>query len=74
MHQLRIQAALRGWPIQGDGLYGATQPFSDGPQRIIGLHGRSLVFLHPIRFEPITLTAPLPQSWRQRGIVEPVTE
>jgi 23S rRNA pseudouridine1911/1915/1917 synthase len=71
MHQLRVQAALRGWPIQGDLLYGATQPFSGGSERIIGLHGRSLTFLHPIRFEPIALTAPLPDSWRQRGIVEP---
>jgi 23S rRNA pseudouridine1911/1915/1917 synthase len=68
MHQLRVQAARRGWPIQGDVVYGARSPFGEGPQRVIGLHGRSLTFLHPIRFEPITLVAPLPDLWRQRGI------
>jgi 23S rRNA pseudouridine1911/1915/1917 synthase len=73
MHQLRVQAALRGWPIQGDTWYGAKTSFSSAgsPERIIGLHGRSLTFLHPIRFEPITLVAPLPDLWRQHGIVEP---
>jgi 23S rRNA pseudouridine1911/1915/1917 synthase len=73
MHQLRVQAAARGWPIQGDALYGARSSFGEGAERVIGLHGRSLTFLHPIRFEPITLVAPLPDLWRQRGIVEPET-
>jgi 23S rRNA pseudouridine1911/1915/1917 synthase len=75
MHQLRVQAALHGWPIQGDTLYGAKLPFgpADSSDRIIGLHARSLTFLHPIRFEPITVVAPLPDVWRQQGIVEPVT-
>lgn len=68
MHQIRIQAALRGWPIRGDVLYGARLPF--GPpaalprERVIALHARSLTFLHPIRYEPITVTAPLPECWR----------
>jgi 23S rRNA pseudouridine1911/1915/1917 synthase len=73
MHQLRVQAAARGWPIQGDALYGARSSFGEGAERVIGLHGRSLTFLHPIRFEPIMLVAPLPDLWRQRGIVEPET-
>jgi 23S rRNA pseudouridine1911/1915/1917 synthase len=72
-HQLRIQAALRGWPIRGDVLYGARLPFgppADLPrERIIALHARSLTFLHPIRFEPITLTAPLPAVWSELGVV-----
>jgi 23S rRNA pseudouridine1911/1915/1917 synthase len=67
MHQIRVQAALRGWPIRGDVLYGARLPFgpsvTEPRDRIVALHARSLTFLHPIRYEPITLTAPLPKSW-----------
>jgi 23S rRNA pseudouridine1911/1915/1917 synthase len=67
MHQIRVQAARRGWPVVGDVLYGARLPFgppADLPRdRIIALHARSLTFLHPIRYEPITLTAPLPAVW-----------
>jgi 23S rRNA pseudouridine1911/1915/1917 synthase len=67
MHQIRVQAAGRGWPVRGDVLYGARLPF--GPEaelprdRVIALHGRSLTFLHPIRYEPVTVTAPLPAAW-----------
>jgi 23S rRNA pseudouridine1911/1915/1917 synthase len=67
MHQIRVQAALRGHPILGDELYGATTSF--GPpaplarDRLIALHARSLTFLHPIRYEPITVDAPLPEIW-----------
>lgn len=67
MHQIRVQAAVRGWPLLGDALYGARLPF--GPpaamprDRVIALHARSLTFLHPIRYEPVTVTAPLPEAW-----------
>ena len=42
--------------------------FSDSYRQgaAIGLHARSLTFLHPIRYEQITLTAPLPPGWRGR--------
>ncbi|MBL8800162.1 MAG: RluA family pseudouridine synthase [Planctomycetia bacterium] len=67
MHQLRVQTALRGWPVLGDTHYGATQPFGPAAElsrdRIIALHARQLTFLHPIRYEPITVTAPLPAVW-----------
>jgi 23S rRNA pseudouridine1911/1915/1917 synthase len=69
MHQIRVQAASRGFPVRGDILYGAGKPF--GPpaplprDRIIALHARSLTFLHPIRYEPITLVAPLPEVWKE---------
>jgi 23S rRNA pseudouridine1911/1915/1917 synthase len=69
MHQIRLQAASRGWPVRGDVLYGARLPF--GPpgelprDRIIALHARSLTFLHPIRYEPLTVTAPLPATWSE---------
>jgi 23S rRNA pseudouridine1911/1915/1917 synthase len=69
MHQLRLQAALHGHPVRGDELYGAALPF--GPtvelqrDRIIALHARALTLLHPIRYEPIIVEAPLPEAWRE---------
>ncbi len=67
MHQIRVQAAVRGWPVRGDVLYGGRQPFGPAAElprdRVIGLHARSLTFLHPIRYEEITVTAALPETW-----------
>jgi 23S rRNA pseudouridine1911/1915/1917 synthase len=67
MHQIRVQASVRGWPVRGDVLYGSKLSF--GPEaalprdRVIALHARSLTFLHPIRYESITVTAPLSAMW-----------
>jgi 23S rRNA pseudouridine1911/1915/1917 synthase len=61
-HQLRVQLAHHGHPICGDAKYGAVHTFSPG----IALHARSLTFLHPVRYEPVTLTAEVPRSWRGR--------
>jgi len=61
-HQLRVQLAHHGHPIYGDAKYGAVRTFGRG----IGLHARALTFLHPIRYEPIALTADVPRSWRGR--------
>lgn len=61
-HQLRVQLAHHGHPIYGDAKYGSVHTFGTG----IGLHARSLTFLHPIRYEPITLTAEVPRTWRGR--------
>jgi 23S rRNA pseudouridine1911/1915/1917 synthase len=61
-HQLRVQLAHHGHPIYGDARYGSIHTF----HKAIALHARSLTFLHPIRYEPITLTAELPQRWRGR--------
>lgn len=67
MHQIRVQAATRGWPIRGDQWYGARLPFgrpdAGERERTIALHARSLTILHPIRYEPLTLVAPLPAEW-----------
>jgi 23S rRNA pseudouridine1911/1915/1917 synthase len=60
-HQLRVQLASRGHPIYGDAKYGSTHAFG----KAIALHARSLTFLHPVRYEPITLTAELPEPWRR---------
>jgi 23S rRNA pseudouridine1911/1915/1917 synthase len=72
MHQIRVQAAARGWPVQGDLLYGARLPFgppAETPRdRVVALHARSLTFLHPIRYEPVTVVAPLPDYWGELGV------
>lgn len=61
-HQLRVQLAHHGHPIFGDAKYGAVHTFAPG----IALHARSLTFLHPVRYEPVTLTAEVPREWRGR--------
>jgi 23S rRNA pseudouridine1911/1915/1917 synthase len=61
-HQLRVQLATRGRPIYGDSKYGSRFNFGPG----IGLHARSLTFLHPTRYEPVTLVAEVPRDWRGR--------
>jgi 23S rRNA pseudouridine1911/1915/1917 synthase len=72
MHQIRLQTATRGHPLLGDWLYGSTRSF--GPpaelrrERAIALHAYSLTFLHPLRYEPMTLTAPLPAMWKDIGV------
>src|SRR5438874_9446169 len=49
MHQIRVQAAARGWPVRGDVLYGSVLPFgpsalaSQPPDRVIAPHARSLL-------------------------------
>jgi 23S rRNA pseudouridine1911/1915/1917 synthase len=61
-HQLRVQLAHHEHPIYGDAKYGSAYTFGNS----IALHARALTFLHPIRYEPITLTAELPRKWRGR--------
>jgi 23S rRNA pseudouridine1911/1915/1917 synthase len=67
MHQIRLQAASRGWPILGDPLYGSTIAFGPAFDNLrdvtIALHARRLEFEHPMTREPIRLTAPLSESW-----------
>lgn len=61
-HQLRVQLSKRGTPIYGDAKYGSIQKLGDS----IGLHARSLTFLHPISHNPTTITAEVPKVWRGR--------
>jgi 23S rRNA pseudouridine1911/1915/1917 synthase len=69
MHQIRVQCAARGWPVRGDALYGAKgDPASLVPPGAIALHALALTFLHPIRYEPITVAAPLPDWWEGLGL------
>jgi 23S rRNA pseudouridine1911/1915/1917 synthase len=72
MHQIRVQFAHRGWPILGDVKYGAPRPFpgadvQDPRTRPIALHAASLTFKHPIRYEELTISAPVPRTWRALG-------
>jgi len=72
MHQVRIQAALRGHPVLGDAQYGSTAAF--GPQYedprlwAIALHARHLTFCHPMTRETVSVTAPLPGAWSGLGL------
>jgi len=61
-HQLRVQLASRGCPIYGDLKYGSDHTLGHG----IGLHARSLTFLHPTSKEPITVKSEVPKIWRGR--------
>jgi len=63
-HQIRAQAALHGLPLLGDLAYGAARAFAPG----VALHARALGFEHPTLRRPVTVTAPLPASWRGEGV------
>lgn len=53
-HQIRVQLSHIGCPIRGDIKYGAPIANPDGN---IHLHCRSMSFVHPVRKEPVTITA-----------------
>ncbi len=53
-HQIRVQLAKAGMPIRGDLKYGYANPTPDGN---IMLHSRSLSFVHPVKQEPVLITA-----------------
>lgn len=55
MHQLRIQAASRGFPIVGDLLYGG--PPLPGEPNQIQLRAHSICFFDPRNSRPVTVTA-----------------
>ena len=65
-------AGARRRPVRGRLPFG---PPAELPRdRIIALHARCLTFLHPIRYEPMTVTAPLPEAWRLWAPGLPATE
>jgi len=67
-HQIRIQAASRGFPVLGDSMYASRQAFGvqheDERLRAIALHGRTIEFRHPMNREPVQVVAPLSGAWR----------
>jgi 23S rRNA pseudouridine1911/1915/1917 synthase len=58
-HQIRAQLSKIGCPIKGDLKYGAKRSNPDGG---ISLHSRRVEFLHPVRKEQISITAPAPKD------------
>jgi 23S rRNA pseudouridine1911/1915/1917 synthase len=73
MHQLRVQAAVRGMPVFGDTLYGGPA-IGGGPaveqigpadtrQQPIALHALSIRFRDPDADEEVAVTAALPPHW-----------
>ncbi len=56
-HQIRVQLAHLGCPIRGDVKYGFSKP---NPNGAIYLHCRELAFVHPVKKEPVVITAELP--------------
>lgn len=71
-HQVRIQAASRGWPLLGDAYYEAEVPFGapqdDERLRPIALHARSLALSHPMTRHPFTIAAPVTSDWLAVGL------
>jgi 23S rRNA pseudouridine1911/1915/1917 synthase len=67
MHQIRVQLASRGWPIVGDVKYGAASPWLETPDdpraNPIALHAHRLELRHPIRYDEMAITAPVPECW-----------
>ena len=53
----RAQLSKIGCPIRGDLKYGARRSLPGGG---ISLHSRSVEFEHPVRHEPVAVTAPVP--------------
>jgi 23S rRNA pseudouridine1911/1915/1917 synthase len=58
-HQIRAQLSAIESPIKGDVKYGFDRTNDDGS---IHLHARKISFVHPIKKENITITAPVPDE------------
>ena len=58
-HQIRVQLSSMGCPIVGDLKYGYDSPNDDAS---ICLHARQLEFIHPVRKEPLIISADLPKN------------
>lgn len=58
-HQIRAQLAKIGCPIKGDLKYGFPRSNEDGS---ISLFARRLEFIHPVKKEPLTITAHFPEG------------
>ncbi len=63
-HQIRAQLASLGCIIKGDLKYGFARSNPDGS---IHLHARKLSFMHPVKNEPMTIVAPVPNENLWKG-------
>ena len=66
-HQIPCQLAHMGCPIKGDLKYGAPRSNPDGS---ICLHSWKTVLVHPVKKSEMTLSAPVPASWK--GVTLPL--
>ena len=57
----------RGWPVLGESKYGGIKWHPETaatlPAERIALHARSLTLKHPIRYDELTIEAPVPEHW-----------
>ena len=78
MHQLRLQAAVRGMPVAGDSLYGQWESTAGGwsvagqsaddPRGLpIALHAWRIRYADPDTGQEIAIAAPLPAYWPAAG-------
>lgn len=71
-HQVRVQAASRGFPVLGDVFYGSGiafgEQFAEERLRAIALHARQLELRHPMTKEPLVILAPAPAAWADLGL------
>ena len=58
-HQIRVQLSHISCIIKGDLKYGAKR---SNPDASISLHARYLEFIHPVKKEKMTITAPVPKE------------
>jgi 23S rRNA pseudouridine1911/1915/1917 synthase len=58
-HQIRAQLSSIGCPIKGDLKYGFDR---SNPNAGIHLHARKIEFIHPVKQEPVEITAPVPKD------------
>lgn len=58
-HQIRVQLSTIGSPIKGDLKYGFPRSNPDGS---IHLHARKVEFIHPVKKEPLVITADPPKD------------
>lgn len=67
-HQIRAQLAKIGCPIKGDLKYGYPRSNENGG---ISLFSGKLEFIHPVKKEPVTITAHYPAGdiWGHFGVV-----
>lgn len=70
-HQIRVQLAAIGSPIKGDLKYGFDRSNKDAS---IHLHARNIEFIHPVKKEPVMITAPVPDEQLWKVFDELVTE